>query len=93
MGHTDCTLESRRVFFVMAEPIEIKFNIDPESYSKMEELNKRLGTPNVATAIFSAVQILNRLLDYEKQGFQLAVVDKSGRTQPLPFPPKVAQAA
>jgi len=77
----------------MAEPIEIKFNIDPELFSKMEELNKRLGTPNVATAIYSAVQILNRLLDYEKQGFKIAVIDQSGRVQPLPFPPKVAHAA
>ena len=66
--------------------IEIKFKIDSELFSKMEELNRRLGTPNVATAIYGAVRILNRLLDYEKQGFKIAVIDQSGRARLLPLP-------
>ncbi len=73
----------------MAEPIEIRFRIDADSFRKMEQLNKTLGTPNIATAIYSAVQILSRLYDYENQGYRVAVVDKSGRTHPLPLP-KVA---
>ena len=77
----------------MAEPIEVKFQIDPESYKKLLELNKRLGTPNIATAIYGAVQILSRLMDYEDQGYKVAAVDKEGRAQPLPMPKPVAYAA
>jgi hypothetical protein len=78
----------------MAEPksLTVTFKVDPESWQKMEELKGILGTPDVATALYSATLILEQLYDYQRQGYKLAYVDKHGK--PIMFDlPRAAKAA
>jgi len=72
--------------------LTVTFKVDPESWHKMEELKTTLGTPDVATALYSAARILEQLYDYQRQGYRFAVVDKNGKSQPLNLP-SAAKAA
>ncbi len=78
----------------MAEPnnLTVTFKVDPESWQKMEELKRILGTPDVATALYSAALMLQQLYDYERQGYKIAYVDKQGKLNTFDLP-KAAKAA
>jgi hypothetical protein len=65
--------------------IEVTFRIDPEGYREMERLRELLGTKNLATALYSAVSMLEKLYDYQKDGYQVALV-KNGTTLKMDLP-------
>ena len=56
------------------EPLEVKFKIDSEGLRNMRRLEALLGSPNLATAIYNAVAILNDLYAYQSQGYELRLV-------------------
>ena len=69
------------------ETIQVTFRIDPEGYSEMEEFRRLVGTKNLATALYSAVSMMNRLYEYQKQGYQVAIV-KNRTTLKIDLPSK-----
>jgi hypothetical protein len=68
-----------------AETVQVTFRIDPEGYREMERLRELLGTKNLATALYSAVSMLEKLYDYQKDGYQIALV-KNGTTLKIDLP-------
>ena len=56
------------------EPTVVRFEIDPEGLRNMKRLEALLGSPNLATAIYNAVAILNALYAYQGQGYELRLV-------------------
>lgn len=70
--------------------VTIIFKIDPESFQEMERLHKRLGTPNLATTLFSAVQMVSRLYEYKDRKWRLAATSDDGRSVPIDMPEPVA---
>jgi len=70
-----------------AETIEVTFRIDPEGYSELDQFRKLLGTKNLATALYSAVSMLRKLYDYQKQGYQVVLV-KNGTKLKIDLPNK-----
>ncbi len=75
----------------MPEAIEVKFRIDPSGFHDMEELQHEMGTKNLATALYSAVQMLKQLYDYQRSGYSLALI-KNGSTESFKLPEKKAAA-
>lgn len=68
-----------------AGTVQVTFRIDPEGYREMERLRELLGTKNLATALYSAVSMLGRLYDYQRDGYQVALV-KNGTTLKIDLP-------
>jgi hypothetical protein len=67
------------------EKTKYELRVDPKRLAEAEKLQKRLSTLNVATALFTAVAMLNQLYDYQDQGYELAV-HKDGKTIPFRLP-------
>ena len=67
------------------KPLEVKFKIDPEGLREMKRLEALLGSPNLATALYNAVAILNDLYAYQGQGYELRLV-KNGDVRRLQLP-------
>ena len=57
---------------------EVRFKIVDEQLKDIERLKDWLHSPNLATALYNAVSLVNTLHDYEKSGFELRLVSKDG---------------
>jgi hypothetical protein len=68
------------------DKITVTFKVDPKSWSKMEELKDLLGTPDVATALYSAALTLERLYDYQNSGYRFAYFDQQGNPHRFDLP-------
>lgn len=53
--------------------VEVQFKVDPEGLRDMRRLEQTLGTPNLATGLYNAVTLMNRLYDYQADGWQLTL--------------------
>jgi hypothetical protein len=56
-----------------AEKKEYKLRAEPQRITEVEKLQKRLGTRTLATALFTAVNMLNQLYDYQEDGYTLTL--------------------
>ena len=56
------------------EKLKVIFQIDQEKLNNMERFKALLGSPNLATALYNAVTILNDLYAYQSQGYELRLV-------------------
>jgi hypothetical protein len=66
---------------------QVRFEIDEHGLEEIEELRQRLGSPNLATAIYNAVRLVLDLYQHEAQGRELrAVAGDDVRRLRLPRP-------
>ena len=56
--------------------VEVKIQVDPEELKDMEHLKERLRSPNLATALYNAVALLNDLYKLQDDGYEIQVVKK-----------------
>lgn len=54
--------------------IEVKLLVDPPALQDMNHLKDLLHSPNLTTALYNAVTILNSLYQFQKDGYELRLI-------------------
>ena len=75
----------------MAEPITIRITTDDAGLQEMKDLQEKLGTKTLATALLSAVRMMRQLYDYENDGYKLEA-ERSGEVKKFKLPSRRAAA-
>jgi hypothetical protein len=65
--------------------IEVKLQVDRIALKDMNQLKDLLHSPNLTTALYNAVTILNDLYQFQKDGYELRLV-KNGDTRLFRLP-------
>lgn len=50
---------------------EVRFTIDEDGLRQIDEAQRRLGSPNLGTALYNAVTLMLELYEYTDQGYEL----------------------
>lgn len=65
--------------------VEVKLQMDQAALKDMNHLKDLLHSPNLTTALYNAVAILNNLYQFQKQGYELRLV-KNGDSRRFRLP-------
>ena len=69
----------------MDEPVHVTFDIDQDGLKDIQHLQGLLNSPNLGTALYNAVSILNKLYGLQNQGYELRIV-KNGDVRRFRLP-------
>jgi len=68
------------------KPIELMLTVDAEAVKEMQDLQAKLGSDNLTTAVVNAVAIVEQLYNYQRQGYEIVLRKPSGEVEPLRLP-------
>lgn len=68
-----------------SEMVELPMKLDADQARDVQHLMQELGSPNMGTALYNAVLLLNDLYAFKKQGYQIRLV-KNGETRRFDLP-------
>jgi hypothetical protein len=69
-----------------ASEVEVKLQMDQSALKEMNELKELLHSPNLTTALYNAVSILNDLYHFQREGYELRLVKRGGETHRFRLP-------